>query len=254
VFDLDDTLRSCVHDYSKPIVQAALLIIEKLGYLAPHITAIINLEDELDKRRITEINLATGKPFAFSKERFPGSLVATYRELCFRAEIEPKEEIEKEIYNIGLKAFDPCLYTKENLFPDSISTLNFLRSKYDQIILLTKGDKQIQRLKLSALDAGNIFTRVFIVDNKTPEVFRKIVKGFENYNLFSVGDNYNSDIAPALKVGYFGVWIPRETWDVTGQLNEIRSYVDWSKCVELKSLKELVQKYDALVELARGKL
>ena len=133
------------------------------------------------------------------------------------------------------------------MFPDALQTLNFLQSKEDLILLLTKGDKRVQGLKLSALDAGKRFIRVRVVEDKNPDVFRETARGFEDYRLFSVGDSYNGDISPAIEVGYRGVWIPRETWDTVGKIREIRARVDGTRCVELCSLRELIERYDEIV-------
>lgn len=247
IVDLDGTLKLTVHDYAEPILDACRVIIRTLKASAPHVAKIINLKNEIDKRRINEINPSTGKLFKYSKERFPGSLVETYRQLCSRAGKEPKSEIEQELYGIGLRAFDPSHY-RDSIFPDAIPTLEFLRSKDDQILLLTKGDKEVQGPKLAVLDAGNLFIRVRVAADKTPEVFREMAKDFKSYRLFSIGDNYDSDIAPALEAGYYrGIWIPLETWDTVGEIEEVRIRIDRSRCIELPSLRELVQRYDEIV-------
>lgn len=247
VFDLDDTVRPNVHDYAYPILDSCRLIIDTLGNAAPHVSAIIALEQEIDSRRVKEVNPITGQPYGYSMERFPGSLVEVYREICRRAGKSPSNWIERDLWHIGLQAFDSARYKEDSLCPDTIPTLNFLRSKGDQILLLTKGDKRIQGRKLLAFDAGKRFIKVKIVDDKTPEVFKEMIRGFEDYRSISVGDNYDSDIVPALNAGYHrGVWIPKETWTVIGRLDEIHAKVDRSRCIELHSLKELVERYDEI--------
>lgn len=248
VFDLDDTLMSNVHDYAHPILDACGLIIDTLGDAAPHVSAIIALEQEVDQKRVKEIDPVTQKPYGYSMDRFPGSLVEVYRQICKRAGKTSIQDVEAQLVRIGYKAFDPARYGK-NLYPDTLATLNNLQAKGDQILLLTKGDKRVQNKKLSVLDAGKRFARVEVVENKTPGVFTGMVKGFEDYRLFSVGNSYESDIQPALEAGYHhGVWTPVETWEVIGQLDKIRTKVDWSRCVELRSLRELVERYDEIVE------
>lgn len=247
VFDLDDTLMSNVHDYAHPILDACGLIIDTLGDSAPHVSAIVALEQEIDQRRVKEIDPITGIPYGYSMERFPTSLVEVYREICRRAGKSPVRSVESNLLYIGLQAFDSSRY-RENLYPDTMATLDYLQKIGDQILLLTKGDKRVQGKKLSVLDAGKRFARVEVVDNKTVEVFKGMAKGFESYRLFSVGNDYEKDIIQALGAGYYrGVWIPVETWEVIGRLDEIRAKVDWSRCVELRSLQELVERYDEVV-------
>lgn len=248
VFDLDDTLMSNVHDYAHPILDACGLIIDTLGDAAPHVSAIIALEQEVDQKRVKETNPVTGKPYGYSMDRFPGSLAEVYRQICKRAGKTPAQDVEVELMRIGYRAFDPARYARD-LYPNAITTLNFLQKEGDRILLLTKGDKRVQSKKLSVLDAGKRFSRVEIVDNKNPDVFHRMVKGFEDYRLFSVGNDYEKDIVPAIEAGYHhGVWIPVETWEVIGRLDEIRAKIDWSRCVELHSLQELVERYDEITE------
>lgn len=249
IFDLDDTLMSNVHDYAYPILDACKLIIDTLGDAAPHVFAIIALEQEIDLRRKKEINPSTGESYGYSMERFPTSLVEVYKEMCRRAGKPSLKKVEQKLMHIGLGAFDPSRYER-NLYPDTISTLEFLRGKGDTLFLLTKGDRRVQRKKLSVLRAGERFLRVRVVENKTPEEFRRTIMGYEDCRLFSVGNDYEKDIVPAFEAGHHrGIWIPVETWEVIGRLDEIRAKVDWSRCVELHSLKELVERYD---DITRG--
>lgn len=253
VFDLDDTLISNVHDYAYPILDACRLIIDVLGDLAPHVSAIVALEQEIDRRRVQETNPITGQPYGYSMERFPTSLIETYREICHRASRLPEQRIEKHLMYIGLKAFDSSQY-KRNVYPDTITTLSFLQTKGDHLLLLTKGDERVQNKKLSVLKANERFARIEIVsDRKTSEIFKEMVSGFSGCRLFSVGNDFEKDIAPALKAGYRGVWIPVETWEVIGQLDEIRARMDRSRCIELRRLQEIVEKYDEILKGEGGR-
>src|SRR3990167_3952598 len=101
VFDLDDTLIDNVHDYAQPILDATSLIVEELRSKAPHVTRIINLEQEIDSRRVKEINPQTGKPFLFSMDRFPGSLVEVYRHICKEARVPSKGIVDAKLFSIG---------------------------------------------------------------------------------------------------------------------------------------------------------
>jgi phosphoglycolate phosphatase-like HAD superfamily hydrolase len=54
IWDLDDTLLDNVHDYANPLLDACRAIIRYLGSRAPHVTGIIELEQEIDKRRFED--------------------------------------------------------------------------------------------------------------------------------------------------------------------------------------------------------
>ena len=246
VFDLDDTLMDNMHDYANPILDMARVIIRELGSKAPHVSVIITKEQEIDKARVHEINPATGRIFLYSIERFPGSMVMVYRYFCKNAKVEPNKMVEQELYTIGMQAFDPARY-KDQVRPDANSTIFFLYDQKDLPMLLTKGDKRVQANKFSAIDAGRLFFRSRIVEDKTPETFRLMKTGFNgNESWYSVGNDYDKDIVPAFDAGFKGIWIPVESWEAMGKIEEIRARVDWSRCVELRSLSEIKERYGEL--------
>lgn len=245
VFDLDDTLMDNVHDYAGPILDMAKVIIRELGPMAPHVSAIIALEEEIDKRRIHEINPATGLEFLYSMERFPGTMVETYRAICQKARVEPDKPVEEELYQIGMQAFDPSRYAG-NIYSEALPLIRFLKKRGDVPMLLSKGDKRVQSKKFSALHVGDNFVRARIVDNKTPEIFRQMVKGFEDYTYYSVGNDYEKDIVPALEAGFKGIFIPVETWEVIGRMEEILARVDRSRNLVLNNISELKERYGEL--------
>ena len=128
VFDLDDTIMDNVHDYTEPIIEMARCIIGAFGSRAPHIFTVITMEEEIDGRRKHEINPATGRPYLYSMERFPGTCVETYREIAKRAKIVPDAEVEAKLWNIGMGAFDERRYVK-NVNPEALSALDFLKKQ-----------------------------------------------------------------------------------------------------------------------------
>lgn len=247
IFDLDDTLIDNVHDYAEPILEMARLIISELGSLAPHVSFVVALEEELDLARRSEINPNTGKPFGYSMERFPGSLVETYRSICRKAGVNPIVSVETELYGVGLKAFDSLRYVR-NIKPRVKEVFDFLKTLGDDLIIYTAGDSRVQNNKISALESCDIVSNfVKIVDKKTPDSFRQFLE-IAGYNrVYSVGNNYNSDIQPALEAGYSGIYIPVETWETLGKMDEIRKLVDSTRCIELKSLAEIMDIYGELL-------
>src|SRR3989338_4395847 len=90
VYDLDDTLYLCVHDYYPPIS-------EFIQYM------LAIFEEKIDKERVVR--------FGFKRARFPGSLKETYYQLCRNLGVELDEKIADKCYEIGNKAFK-----KENYF------------------------------------------------------------------------------------------------------------------------------------------
>lgn len=247
VFDLDDTLIDNVHDYAQPILDAASLIVEELGNRAPHVTKIINMEQEIDSRRVKEINPRTGKPFLFSMDRFPGSLVEVYRHICKEARVLSREVVQAKLFSIGLQAFDEERYAK-NIKPGAKEIVDFLKDSGDDVVLLTKGDIGVQAKKVIALNEANVvFNRVDVVDTKTWKEFSIVSSRFHNLKLWSVGNSYESDIVPAFEAGFSGIFIPVETWEVIGKMDEIIAKVDREKCLVFEDLFEIKERYEELV-------
>ncbi len=245
VWDLDDTLMDNTHDYAKPILDACWLIVKTLGCRAPHVTEIINMEHEIDRRRVKEINPKTGNPFLYSMKRFPGSQVETYREICRKVGIKPETDVEKKLYSLGLRAFDKKRYLKD-IKSEALPVLKFLADQKDVSLLLTKGDNWVQKKKIAVLKTAGLldyFSQVRIVDDKTPDDFELFAKGYDGNNLYSVGNSYGSDIIPALKAGFRGIFIPVDTWETAGEMEQIISKVDKSRCWVLKNLSEIKDKY-----------
>src|SRR3989344_7316755 len=247
VFDLDDTLIDNVHDYALPLADSAMVIIEELGAKAPHISKIVAIQQEIDSRRIKEINPKTGKPFLYSMDRFPGSLVEVYKHICAQAKVNPRLHIEEELFHIGLMAFDEEMYEK-NIKPGVKEVLHFIEDHNGISVLLSKGDSGVQAKKITALGVVSTdFAEIIVVDNKSASDFLKISRFRQHRTSYSVGNSYESDIAPALEAGYKGIFIPVETWEVIGKMDEILAKVDREKCFVFGDLLEIKEKYEELV-------
>ncbi len=253
VFDLDDTLMDNVHDYSEPILEATKLIIDALGYRAPHVAQIVSMIQEIDLSRRNQIDPTTGAHYGYSKRRFPGSLVETYRAICQRINWQTFDEIEKELEMIGLSAFSEVRYTR-NIKHGAVELLRRLITEKDGIAILTKGDAEVQKLKIDCFfracrerGCNTSLIQVRIVDTeKSPGDFSEIKQGMPGCDTwYSVGNDYDKDIAPAIDVGFDGLWIPVETWESMGKLKEIKeSRMNKSRCTEFESLNKILEMYE----------
>ena len=251
VFDLDDTLIDNVHDYAEPILDTCRLIVKTLGRKAPHVDVIIALEHEIDSRRVKEINPDTGKPFLYSMERFPGSMVEVYREVAKCAGVATDPELEKEFYAIGMQAFDESRYAK-NINPAAKTVLDYLTNNGDEAALLTKGDRRVQQKKIAALRNAGIshLSPVHIVDQKLSRTFSLTV-GFrsgsaKDFTVYSVGNSFESDIVPALEAGFKGIFIPVETWDLIGKMDDMIRRAKDAGAIVFMDLGDIITHYKEL--------
>lgn len=250
-FDLDDTLMNTAEVYFEQIDKAAKLMIKYLGDQAPSLAQIKQKHLEIDSALRTKINPVTKKPYYYSMERFPLSLVETYRHFCKELNLESSYMVERELFDIGEKVFLTIKEYQKKIKREAYSVLPFLNGRGDILILITKGDRRIQRKKLKALGREGLlkyFDKCRIVKDKNQTVFRKLKRGLSGKKFYSVGNEYRSDIEPAIKEGCFGVYVPVSSaavWD-RGKLEKIEEDRDKANSVKYGNLLEIKQKYDYL--------
>ena len=238
VYDLDDTLYLCVHDYYPPISEFIQYMLDIFEEKINHWTSVANLEEKIDKERVVR--------FGFKRARFPGSLKETYYQLCRNLGVELDEKIADKCYEIGNKAFKKENYFRRGLIDGAQEILELHKKNKDKLVLLTKGDNRLQEGKIEALALYKYFTdnRQFIVANKNKQIFRKIKNRFEGKKMYAVGNAVASDILPALEIGFKGIYIPRITWGYEQDTNKDLKVP--KEVIVLKSLKELVELYPSL--------
>jgi|SRR3989344_513657 len=220
VWDLDDTLMDNVHDYAQPILDSMSVIVRELGRRAPHVSALMQIEQKIDKDRIERINPDTGEKFLFSMERFPGSLVKTYQYVCAEVGATSDRVVEEELWEIGMQAFDPSRY-EDNILPEAESVLKAVAEMGSIQVLLTKGDPRVQDPKFKALQAQGLlkyFAFYEPVPKKGVEEFSDALKKAFSYGpvghlRVSIGNGWKSDIEPAIEAGYIGILVPTWNWE-----------------------------------------
>jgi putative hydrolase of the HAD superfamily len=102
------------------------------------------------------------------------------------------------------------------LFPDSIATLETLRSRGVRLALLTNGSAAGQRAKIDRFDLARYFDCVCIEGELgwgKPEE-RVYVHALKSLNVdpervWMVGDNLEWDVAAPMKLGITGIWYDR---------------------------------------------
>ena len=88
-------------------------------------------------------------------------------------------------------------------------------SKEYPLMLITKGDLFHQQRKLEASGLAEFFQAVEVVSDKTPEVYREILKQHQiNPNRFiMVGNSLRSDVIPVLNLGAWAIYLSDHlTW------------------------------------------
>ena len=250
VFDLDGTGMNTLDLYRKPLENACSLMIEVLGNKAPSEHEIRLRHNKLDREMIYEINPKNGKPFFYAKNRFPTSLVRIYKILCKEAGVKVDRKIASKIFQIGLEVFNKRRYLRK-IKPSFLPLCKFLNKRGDIIIILTKGDKEVQGDKIDALKKAGIlkYCKGFIIaEDAKDKCFEEIRKKYgEDKLYYSVGDTYLDDMVPALKLGYFGIYIPSLfNWKEMGRLSEINRRRNKKRSNRYRDLSEIRRKYEYL--------
>jgi len=209
VFDLDGTLVTTNIDYSFVILDFCRLMLSTFEHKAPYYQDILDLEQEIDKERF--------KTMRADRNRFPGSLVEAYKELCRRADVKIDPAIEQQVLKIGMDALSEETYQKRSMIPGAENLLLWLRLQGDPLYCVTAGDSVVQWMKWRGYNLRRFFPtqREF-----RPVKWQKLTTLKELRSLHPglpavmVGDSIGSDMEPASDAGYLPIYVPHPSvWD-----------------------------------------
>ena len=194
VLDGDDTLWSTEVLYDEAR-QAAGRIVAGVG--------VDPLEWEAIERKLDVENVAR---FGFSSERFPTSCVEAYR--AIGSPTLPAVEAEVR------RAAESVFSAPAPLVPKARAVLEALAASH-QLVLMTKGDAEVQRRRLETSGLGDLFADVEIVLEKGHDHFSRLLTRFGASAAvsWSIGNSWRSDIEPALAAGLRAVWIDAHVWE-----------------------------------------
>lgn len=197
VFDGDDTLWRTMPIYTGAKARFFALMTRV-------VPDAVNIEQEFDQR--DKRNVAK---WGFTTERFRNSMVETYRACVLAAGASPQLKQEVAVSRIATS----IARRRAPLLPFARAALTRL-SPHCRLVLLTKGEYELQRHRIEASGLEDLFERVIIVDHKDKATFRQLAAELKVTpgRAWSVGDSVRSDIRPALAAGFKAVWIPQKTW------------------------------------------
>jgi len=102
-------------------------------------------------------------------------------------------------------------------FPGAIEAIDALRQRGVQLALVTNGDAGAQRAKIERFDLARRFDYILIegefgIGKPTPAVFLHALGILQRKpeEAWMVGDSLVFDIAPAVKLGMFSVWVDHQ--------------------------------------------
>lgn len=143
----------------------------------------------------------------YGSVNFTKSLVETYRRL---AEKDLQDEDVQQVRQFGEQIRSHPL----QLLDGVKETLDYLSPRHD-LVMLTKGEFEEQKLKVERSGIEGCFKQVVIVEEKDVATYHRIVSElqFNPEHTWMVGNSPRSDINPALAAGLKAVFIPHpHTW------------------------------------------
>lgn len=143
----------------------------------------------------------------YGSVNFTRSLVETYRRL---AERDVQDEDVQQVRQFGEQIRAHPL----ELMDGVRETLDYLSPRHD-LVLLTKGDVEEQKLKVERSGIEHYFRQVLIVPEKDVATYHRIVEDLQidPRSTWMIGNSPRSDINPALSAGLNAVFIPHpHTW------------------------------------------
>ncbi|MGC8461233.1 MAG: HAD family hydrolase [Candidatus Dormibacteria bacterium] len=221
VFDADDTLWSTEWLYDQALEECQKLV-ESTG-----------LNGRTWKRRYLEHDKRNVAAFGFRKERFATSVVSAYVEMAEESGHGVNASILTQLQRSASMVFK----RKAPLLPGVVETLRSLRDGY-QLVLMTKGDPDVQMKRIQDACFLQEFDAIVIVDEKDTATYRRMCRmlGIKPRESWCVGNNIASDIAPALPLGMQGVWIDAHVWEYERN----RQHVIPERITRLRSLRQLL--------------
>ncbi|HEY4846206.1 MAG TPA: HAD family hydrolase [Candidatus Dormibacteraeota bacterium] len=156
---------------------------------------------------LDEVERMNVRVHGYGSASFTKNLRETYERLTDRA-LGP-QDIE-HVMQLGERiAGQPV-----TLLPEVAETVNYLAGRHD-LMLLTKGHPEEQRLKIERSGLEALFTATAVVHEKDEDTYRAIVRErhLDPVRTWMIGNSPRSDINPALAAGLNAVFVPHQhTW------------------------------------------
>ena len=178
-------------------------------YFEQAIHAFITFLDhsQLSREEVRAVLDEVERLMGYGSVNFTRSLVETYRRL---AEKDIQDGDVQQVRRFGEQIRTHPLQLLEGVK----ETLDYLSPRHD-LLLLTKGDFEEQKLKVERSGIEGFFRQVVIVPEKDVATYHRVVSELrvEPKHTWMVGNSPRSDINPALAAGLNAVFIPHpHTW------------------------------------------
>jgi len=167
------------------------------------------------------------------RDRFPGSMVLAYRQLCEHFHLEVSEEFARRTFEIGLAFFDEEAYRKRTMIPGAAEMLSFLRNPDVEAALycVTAGDMRVQWAKWRGYNLKRFFPTIAefrVVKWEKEEILKRLRKLYPYRDAYMVGDSIGSskngsgDLWPAYRADFIPIYVAHPSdWDNGDHIDEL---------------------------------
>lgn len=154
-----------------------------------------------------ELQIANRGAHGYGARAFARSLRDTFQHVAGVPNDHPDLDAAEQM---GLRILDQRFEIMDGV----LETITALRPHHD-LMMVTKGHHDEQRLKVERSGIEHHFDAVVIVDEKDEQVYRSIVEllDLDSRRTWMIGNSPRSDINPAIRAGINAVYIPHpRTW------------------------------------------
>ena len=197
IFDGDDTLWEN-NVYFERAIDEFIAYLDHSSLAPPEVRAVLD-----------EIERANTKLHGYGSAAFGQSLRECYEHLRAR-------RLEDPDLSIVMGFAERLRAQPMELIAGVEATLDALGARHD-LMLLTKGHAEEQRLKIERSGLEGVFRRTFVVPEKDVTVYRQVIGEIAAApaQTWMIGNSPRSDINPALAAGLNAVFIPHDqTWSL----------------------------------------
>ncbi len=158
-------------------------------------------KDHLEERLLAAERRNIGH-YGFGIKGFTLSMIETAIEVT-------EDRVPARVIRELIEAGQEMLRHPIELLPHARDAVEAVAGDYT-VLLITKGDLLDQERKLAQSGLGDLFDRVEIVSQKTPDIYRTIFQrhGDGPGRALMVGNSMKSDVVPVIEAGGWGVYVP----------------------------------------------
>jgi putative hydrolase of the HAD superfamily len=222
ILDADDTLWESEVYYQQAVTAFAdLMAAQGFDRQEAQRTA-----DAVEHERVPQVG--------YGPVQFACSLVMAYERLCERSGRPVDPRVSQAVREIGQRVLEPPIVLLEGV-AEALAQLG----RRCRLLLLTKGDRQVQQSKLARSGLEQFFEGVYIVPEKDAQALKRLIAEhrLDPAQVWMVGNSPRSDINPALQAGIGAIYIPHSrTWAF-----EQQAVADQARVITLSSFWELVR-------------